>query len=401
VTASVVVVSYRAHQWLLPSLTSVTDQCDELVVVDNGSPDGQVGAVVRGLATTVVRLDRNLGFSGGVNAGIARARGELVAVLNDDAFAQPGWLASAAAALADESYAAVGPKLLLERQYGRVMLSDPPHFDGEDPRPLGRCLMSAVAGDVDVLPRLTGSGIHELEYGIRGGGQARWRWTAGGPQPIFLPLDPDVDPEALVVNGEPVEVTGRYDLINSAGTFVTERGFGGDVGWLAPDFGQFDVPGERFATCGAAFVTTQRALRQVGSFARQFFAYYEDLDWCWRAQLGGLRIRYDPTTTVRHVGGATSGGPDDPKVKGLASRNRFLMLARNAPIAVLGRQLREFRKDPDAGRMLKSLVRRLPAALMYERPLLARRWKRSPREVFEEWAGVNEHWDGTGRVATV
>jgi GT2 family glycosyltransferase len=401
VTASVIVVAHRTHDWLLSSLASVVDQCDELIVVDNGSEGGKVGALVQEHATAVVRLDRNAGFAGGVNAGLARVRSELVGVLNDDAFADPSWLTSAATVLTDESYAAVGPKLVIARQYGQVMVSDEPHFAGEDPRPLGRCITSATSDGVDVLPRLTGSGIHELEHGIRGGNSARWRWTAGHPQPIFLPLDSDIDPDALLINGEPAEVTGRFDLINSAGAFLTARGFGGDIGWLAPDLGQFDEPADRFGTCGAAFVTTTRVLRQIGPFASHFFAYYEDLDWSWRAQLAGLRIRYDPTTTVRHVGGVTSGGSDNSRVRGLASRNRFLMLARNAPLRVVARQLREFRTDPNAGDMARSLIKRLPAALLYERRVLARTWRRLPSEVFEEWAGVNEHWDGTGRMAIV
>lgn len=370
-------------------------------MVDNGSEGGAVSTRVRDCATGVVRLERNLGFAGGVNAGLARARHEVVGVLNDDAFAPPGWIGTSASVLADETIAAVGPKLVIDRQYGQVMVSDPPHFDGEDPRSLGRCVMSAIAGEVDVLPRLVGSGIHELEHGIRGGSPARWRWTAGDPQPVFLPLDPDVDPDALVVNDEPVEVRGRFDLINSAGAFVTRRGFGGDIGWLAPDLGQFDAPQDRFGTCGAAFVTTKRTLRHVGDFAAHYFAYYEDLDWCWRAQLAGMRVRYDPTSTVRHVGGATSGGPANPTVKGLASRNRFLTLARNAPMGVVARQLREIGEDPDARVLWRSLAKRFPPALLWQRRVLARRWRRSPREVFEQWAGVYEHWDGTGRTATI
>ena len=37
VTTSVVVVSYRPGDWLLPCLRSVVGQADEVVLVDNGS----------------------------------------------------------------------------------------------------------------------------------------------------------------------------------------------------------------------------------------------------------------------------------------------------------------------------------------------------------------------------
>jgi GT2 family glycosyltransferase len=38
----------------------------------------------------VIALPKNLGFAGGVNAGLRAARGELLMLLNDDAFAEPG-----------------------------------------------------------------------------------------------------------------------------------------------------------------------------------------------------------------------------------------------------------------------------------------------------------------------
>lgn len=391
VTASVVVVAHRSHRWLVPCLTSVVDQCDELIVVDNGSDGGAVGLAAREYATDVVRLERNVGFPAGVNAGIARAGSELIGVLNDDAFADPDWLASAARTLADESYAAVGPKLLIARPYGRLLLSDTSRHIGDDPRLFGRCVTTATAGGVDVLDRLAGSGIYPVEQEIRDGRPARWRWTVGDPAPVFLPLDPDIDAEALLINGEPVEVAPVHvELVNSVGVFLTRRGFAGDIGYLAPDLGQFDRPVDRFGVTGAALVTTQRVLRHVGTFAGHFFAYYEDLDWSWRSQLAGLRIRYDPSVSIRHVGGATSGGPDNPNVKGLAARNRLLTLARNAPLGELVSGLRELRGDPHTDGMVRSLTRRLPSALVRERRTLAKRWQRSPAEVWDEWAGVNE-----------
>lgn len=399
VSTSVVVVAYRTHEWLLPSLASVADQCDRLVVVDNGSPDGGVGALVADVATEVVRVPRNLGFAGGANAGLSRTTTDVVAVLNDDAFAAPGWIESAAAVLADEAYAAVGPKVVVDRRYGRVMLSDEPHRVPSDPRRFGRMIRSAVAGGVDVFDRLVGSGIYPVEHGLLDGTPATWRWTAGDPDPVFLPLDSDIDANALVINGEPVAVTGVFDLINSAGVFVTPRGFGGDVGFLAPDLGLFDEPTDRFGVSGAAFVTTQRALRCIGPLATHYFAYYEDLDWMWRAQLAGLRVRYDPTTTVRHVGGVTSGGPNDAFVKRLAARNRLLTLARNAPPSVVWQQVRELGQDEHARAMRASLAKRLPLALTVERRTLARRWRRPPQAVWDQWGGVDQYWDGTGRAA--
>jgi GT2 family glycosyltransferase len=397
VPGSVVVVSHRNHRWLVPALASVVDQCDELIVVDNGSDDGAVGHAARDYATRVVRFERNAGFPAGVNAGLAVANSELVGILNDDALADPDWLASAAKTLADDGFAAVGPKLLVARPYRRLIVADTPHFAGADPRPLGRCIYTATAGGVDVLDRLVGNGIHQLEQQAPGAQPARWRWTAGGTAPVFLPLDPDVDPDDVLLNGERVEVAPHdVTLVNSAGMFLTRNGFAGDIGFLAPDLGQFDTPGDRFGVTGAALVTTQRALRQVGTFAGHFFAYYEDLDWAWRAQLAGLRLRYEPSVSVHHIGGVTSGGSANSGVRRLAARNRFLTLARNAPLGVLAHELRIARANPSPTGLSRSLARHLPPALVRERRALSRRRRRRPIDVWREWAGVNEHWDDTG-----
>lgn len=60
----------------------------EILVVDNGSPD-DTGARAREAGATVVDLESNRGFAGGVNAGLAAARGELLILLNNDTLAAP------------------------------------------------------------------------------------------------------------------------------------------------------------------------------------------------------------------------------------------------------------------------------------------------------------------------
>jgi GT2 family glycosyltransferase len=52
----------------------------------------------------------------------------------------------------------------------------------------------------------------------------------------------------------------------------------------------------------------REVFERLGGFSPGFFSYYEDIDWSWRAQLAGMRIRYEPATVIRHIGGVTSGG---------------------------------------------------------------------------------------------
>jgi GT2 family glycosyltransferase len=393
VTSSVVIVGFRMHDWLRPSIASVLDQADEVVVVDNGSPDEVVASTARAMGARVVVTGRNGGFPYAVNIGVQAARGDVVALLNDDAMAEPGWLAGAARQLEDPSVGAVAPKLVFARPFAEIRLDDEPRRVGADPRALGRALRTATVAGGDVLPLLTGAGIHQLEHGQLDGVDGPWRWTAG-PVPFYLPVAEDDRPGELdlAINGEPVRVERIVRLINNAGSYLSAEGFGGDYGYLSADDGAFDAPAERFAGCGGALVFRREAFRRVGSWAADFFTYYEDLDWCWRARLAGLRCVYEPSGVVRHVGGVSTGGPDNPFVRRLANRNRLLCLARNGPASVLRREVRRaLTGDRATPELRRSLAGRLPAALA-ARAALSRRWKLPPAEVWSQWAGRDNTW---------
>jgi GT2 family glycosyltransferase len=363
-------------------------KADEVILVDNGSPGGAVGAAGRRLSAVVETLPRNRGFAAGVNAGLRRVRGDVVALLNDDAVAGPQWLDSAAAVLADPSIAAVGPKILLPWRFAEIRLDTQPHFAPGDPRPLGRTIGRVQVDGVDVpLGDVMGSGLHRYE----GDGSRHWRWTSGSG-PILVPVREGQKGSTVAVDGEGVRVERVVDVVANAGCYLSKNGHGGDYGHGAPDEGGFDAPAERFATTGAAMAARAETFSRIGGFAESYFAYYEDFDWCWRSRLAGLRCFYDPTCTVRHVGGATTGGPSSDRVRYLAARNRMQTLARNAPLAVILSQLRSSADRPESG-MTLPILKRVSVGVI-ERRRLARGWATSPRKVWAAWAGKDERLVG-------
>jgi GT2 family glycosyltransferase len=100
---SVVVPTWNGRDELarcLAALEAQTLSDLEIVVVDNGSTDGTVDHVRRHHPRArVVALARNTGFTGAANAGIEASRGEFVALLNNDAIAEPRWAEELLAAM--------------------------------------------------------------------------------------------------------------------------------------------------------------------------------------------------------------------------------------------------------------------------------------------------------------
>ena len=113
---SVVVPNWNGRHLIDRCLESVRAQTErdlEIIVVDNGSTDGSPEHLRNHHPDVrLVALADNQGFAGGVNAGVRVARGELVALLNNDAWAAPEWLERLAARLESEPAAgACAPKL--------------------------------------------------------------------------------------------------------------------------------------------------------------------------------------------------------------------------------------------------------------------------------------------------
>jgi GT2 family glycosyltransferase len=128
-------------------------------------------------------------------------------------------------------------------------------------------------------------------------------------------------------------------LLDSTGLFIDRRRGPYDRGQGQPDHGQFDTQRRVFGACGAAALYRRTMLEDVavdGEFMDEdFFAYYEDADLAWRAQLRGWECAYVPDAVARHARGwgdtlrkRRVAGQDARGVR-LALRNRYLMTMKN------------------------------------------------------------------------
>ncbi|MFL5330924.1 MAG: glycosyltransferase family 2 protein [Gemmataceae bacterium] len=101
---SVIVVNFNGRRHLANCLTSLAEQTYprhryEVIVVDNASSDGSVDFLRSDFPwVRLIEASANLGFAAGNNAGFEVARGEWIALLNNDASAEPEWLEAAVGA---------------------------------------------------------------------------------------------------------------------------------------------------------------------------------------------------------------------------------------------------------------------------------------------------------------
>jgi glycosyltransferase involved in cell wall biosynthesis len=207
VSIAVVVPSYRRPELLERCLKSLSAQefaATDVVVVARRNDHDTRQAVEHADLGRVATVDRP-GVVAAMRTGAASARGDVIAFLDDDAFAPPDWLARIAAHLSDRSVGGVGgrdvqpdappPDLSLAvgriSQWGRLTGN---HHIGAGP-----------ARDVDVLKAVNMAFRREalaLPVGLRGSGAephhevATCRWaTARGWRLVYDP--------ALVVEHRP------------------------------------------------------------------------------------------------------------------------------------------------------------------------------------------------------
>ncbi len=99
--------------------------------------------------------------------------------------------------------------------------------------------------------------------------------------------------------------------------------------------GHYQKPVRVFAACGGASLYRRDAILSLGGFDETHFAYLEDIDIGYRAQIYGWYNVYEPQAKVLHAGSASSGSRYNAfKVK-LSSANNAYLIGKNMPLLQL------------------------------------------------------------------
>jgi N-acetylglucosaminyl-diphospho-decaprenol L-rhamnosyltransferase len=304
---SVVVVTWNGRDLTLRCLDSLRAQDApglevELVVVDNASHDGTVDVLREATDVHLVELATNTGFAGGVNAGVRASHGDVVVLLNNDAVAEPGFLAALVAPLIGGASGGAGPGRV-GATTGRVVLSG--------------TFVRATSG--------TPAGVT-----LRAPDGSRWRRTDDG--------------------------SGQR-LLNSTGNEVTRSGNGRDRDWLAP-LGT-TAPPDVFGFNGGCAALLRAALDDAGPLEESLFMYYEDTELSWRLRRRGWTVRHVPDAVTVHDH-ASSSGTTSAFFLDHNERNRLLVALVHAPWPVvlrgLARALARAVAGPERGRRVRALL---------------------------------------------
>jgi GT2 family glycosyltransferase len=243
VPISVVIPTWRGAAWLprcLEALSRQTCRPCEVVLVQNGGPAPEISPPPE-LPLHLHQNPTNRGFAAAVNQVIWMTRALYVAVLNDDAFPEPGWL-----------------EALL-----KVMEADPE---------IGAC-----------------AGLMVFDH--------------------------------------------RPEIVQSAGIAIDRAAIAWDRLRGYP-VAHAQAPAEVFGASAGAAPYRRAMLEALGGFDERFFAYLEDVDLAWRAQIAGWRCVYVPSARVRHLTSASL-GEGAPLHRFLLGRNKVWLVAKNAPAADL------------------------------------------------------------------
>lgn len=129
----------------------------------------------------------------------------------------------------------------------------------------------------------------------------------------------------------------RYDnpnLIDDAGDEYTILGWAYKRG-DGKSINQYNRYENVFSSCAGAAIYRKSLLQQLGGFDESFFAYMEDVDLSYRANLQGYKNMYCPKAQVYHIGSATTGSKYNSFKVRLAARNNIYVVYKNMPTVQL------------------------------------------------------------------
>ncbi|HUL21102.1 MAG TPA: glycosyltransferase family 2 protein [Thermodesulfobacteriota bacterium] len=187
--------------------------------------------------------------------------------------------------------------------------------------------------------------VNQTNLGFGGGNNVGIR-TAQGKYIMMLNNDTRLDPKCIEELKGALEKDAKYgacaskilleyedNLIDAAGIVVCPDGLSIGRGRLE-NGNTYDEEAEVFFASDCACLYRREMLEDIGLYDEDFFAYADETDMGWRAQLAGWKCIYNPKAVVYHFHSA-SAGTYSPFKAYLVERNRIWVAIKSFPISLL------------------------------------------------------------------
>jgi len=187
--------------------------------------------------------------------------------------------------------------------------------------------------------------VNEKNLGFGGGNNVGIR-ASRGRYIMMLNNDTRLVPECIQALKDAIEKDEKYgacaskilleyedDLIDAAGIAVCLDGLSIGRGRLEKGH-LYDEETEVFFASDGACLYRRKMLEDIGLYDEDFFAYADETDMGWRAQLAGWKCIYNPKAVVYHFHSATA-GKYSPFKAFLVERNRIWVAIKSFPLSLL------------------------------------------------------------------
>ena len=121
------------------------------------------------------------------------------------------------------------------------------------------------------------------------------------------------------------------ELVDTAGDLYSAFGWAYAIGKGRPS-SNYTAPKRVFSNCAGAALYRKAHLEQIGGFDELHFAYLEDVDIGYRAQIFGLKNVTEPAAVVYHAGSGSTGSRYNAFKVTHSSRNNIYLIYKNMPV---------------------------------------------------------------------
>lgn len=128
----------------------------------------------------------------------------------------------------------------------------------------------------------------------------------------------------------------KKDKVDACASYLTPTGFLYHFGYAQnQSLQKYNIPLEMYTVKGACFMTTKKLVDAIGLFDEDYFAYFEETDFCHRVWMYGKKVCYEPQSEMFHIGGGDKDNDHPTSLQFISYRNRIQTYIKNLQMKYL------------------------------------------------------------------